>query len=84
MDMPNPTACSTTRERVLAEYASEAEYAYLMLIAPTGAEKPLPDGVTTIPFSEMVPPVDVPVVGVLFGGNTTAGGVPSKVYVLNR
>lgn len=39
-------AHGTTRERVLAEYASEAEYAYLMMIAPTGAEKPLPDGVT--------------------------------------
>lgn len=39
-------AHGTTRERVLAEYASEADYAYLMMNAPTGSEKPLPDGVT--------------------------------------
>lgn len=36
-------AHGTTRERVLAEYASEADYAYMMMITPTGSEKPLPD-----------------------------------------
>ena len=36
----------TTRERVVSEYGSEAEYAYLLMVTPTGSEKPLPHGTT--------------------------------------